>query len=302
MRRASRNLLGLFGVALVVAVTAFAVQIPTSPGAAAASEEINIAFTITPSESAEPSVEVTNPENHARVVSRNVNIAVSHQDAYFVTVELVSPSGATSIIFSDSPVNPTGTLSIPTVLTEFGRYTVNAYIDGIDAGSYATTSDFTFASIKASITDNGNQEQSTTLVGNSIVCVEVDHNVADSFLLQLVNSKGEVVFSKRVDVSGIPKDKVPGCVYVDLPIATDNIANGEYDIVVTAYDDSDNAIGDPYVLPVIVDIVLPPKTGILAFADSLTSDYAAMAILIFVSLVLFILFIIKRHKNNAERR
>ena len=295
MCRASKILLGFFGVTLVAAVTAFAVQIPTSPGVSAASEEIKVSFTVL---NGDPSVAVTAPANHSRVVASPATLGVNYEDAFYVIVELVSPSGVSTTLYDDAPLTTSGTLTFPTALPEYGLYTINAYIDGTDGHSYTTTSEFTFASIKAKVTDNGNGEATTTLVGDSTVCVEVDPSVTDSFDLELVNSSGNVVFSKHVESADISA----GCTYVEIPVATDNIANGNYDIVVTAYDDESEIIDGPYVIPVIIDIIMPPKTGIFALADAITRDYTVLALLIFTSLILFILFLAKRHRATAEQR
>lgn len=292
MRRVSRTALGLFGVALVVAITALAVQIPDSPPASAMGQDVTLSFTIV----GDPAVEILSPANHSRIVTTQPTINVGFQDARHMRLRINAVGSPSALVFDEDTTSSSGLVDITTLLPGYGTYHLNAEIESFDGVPYTSESDFTYGPIKASVIDDGDGQPGNTLVGDATVRVEFDE-YTESFDLSLVGSDGKP-FIKHVDLT--PEEIERGYVDVSLPVAAENIANGEYNLVATAFDSAGDMLDTPYTGDVEVSIALPPATGVFALTDALSRDYTAIALLVFITVFGFAIIVAKRHRSASK--
>jgi hypothetical protein len=167
---------------------------------------------------------------------------------------------------------------------------------GLDANTYTANSEFEYGPIFTTIIDNGSGEPGDDIIGDAIVRVEFDPET-ESFDLVLTGDNGDV-FTKHIDLT--PADIDRGYVDITIPAASDGLKNGTYQLIATAYDSAGDMIYQPYTQSVNVDILLPPKTGVLALTDALSRDYTAIAILVVSVIVVFSVIVIKRHRAQER--
>jgi len=148
--------------------------------------------------------------------------------------------------------------------------------------------------VRVDIIDNGNGEVSDTLVDDATARVFFDGDTC-SIRLTLVGPDG-TVWETYIELTA--EDRAQGYIDITIPIASDNVSNGTYDLVATAYNCTGDMLDTPYVTQIEVELLLPPATGIAALTTALTRDHTAIALLIFIAVIVFAIFIVKKQGNR----
>jgi len=259
MEKSTKKLLGCVGLATVATMTGVAIAIP-SPEASAANSA-SVTYTVTVREAS--SIVIKNADGSEISGSPVYVQAPIDFLAEYTTGDAISYTVTNTDTGASYTVGPE-TLSsengkYPISLTDFstiggyGNYTINVKVDSTTASE--DTVAFSFKAVKA-------EQIGTDDKGNPIVDIEKNPEVD--------HLGGEVYDEDGNKVGDLP-EIVPddnGEAVIDLSKIEPALPEGDYKVVITAYDKDGNII-DQYTITVHYSPVAPavPDTGALHFGD-----------------------------------
>ena len=302
MQNTTKKFLGIVGLALVVLLTICAYLIPTE--GAYAEESTVIAGTDTLrvtvyGEDQYPSIVIDSPTTEELTTSPEIPITFTYENASRVDfilkyededgnpVEVALPS------FTPDPstLDPefgyaSGTDTVTPDIRALGL-TYGHYVLEVKSGSpigESTGDSIEFDYVPAIVTQTGTDENTN----DPIVEVEHDEGVKKVEIMP-VDENGNPLLDEPIVVEIAPDgsgDYPAGTETVTLPFTGGGISTGDYTLIVTAYDDTDEPIDSPrdsypvnYVQPLAPDV---PDTGVFTGGLNIAkSDYIITALLVF---------------------
>lgn len=324
MKQTRKQILGLAGLAAVMAMTTAVFALPS--GEVAAEEAGSVNFRVSVGE-ATTSANFSSPQDGAALTDPNLQVNINYSEASRLQYILhyTDASGATQeVIVRDIQ---TGTVSgsdgfiLDLSQYGYGKYslTVRAYKDNSTTGAYhEDTVNFTYGAINIPPEDNA---VSFIEGENPVIRAEISDNV-NKVQVQVYDKSGKAMF---VDASGKETpllvdrshiDPNTGQLLVELPFMEYGIAPGDYTAVLAAYD-RDGKFLDmaTYNLSYVAKSVDPnhpdqpgqpgtvtpntPNTGSTKEGLTLSRiDYFLTGLVVFAAVSGFACFMIYRHKRT----
>ena len=312
MKKTQKNLLGLFGLSLVVAVTAFAACLP-GPGASAASSVTDtvIVRVVGPA----PNVEVTGVESGSTITDGGQTLDITYEsiDELKVDIKYTDKDGneSTFNIWDDYYDYVPGELPIDLNLIQYGygEYEITVRGDGSDGGFDEETIVFEYIPVAGTATS----EEGT---GDPIIDLDyvpgdgVDPNGVETIIINVYDDEGNLID----ELSGIVVNKDTG--EITLPFGESGLPDGSYTIELIALNADGDELYKPYIIefnytaggeePVVPDsggTDVPDTGGLFGGLNISKTDYLVTGLLIFFTAGIGgVIFIVKRNQKSSKRR
>lgn len=319
MRKTQKNILGVLGLLLVVAMTIVATFVPGLGVSATSTMTDNITVRVVGST---PNVEIKGIDPDASLVNPKQTIIVEYENLEELKVV---------IIYKDkNGVEHEETLVNTTVPPESGQYPVNIdlsdsrypYTDytivatgtGYDGVSDEEYVEFSLVPFDAEMEENEETPDRPEIIidycdGTPSDCEK--NSEIKRIEIKIFNEDGELVTPLS------PIDVTPPMDSIIIPFDEYDLPPGEYKIVITAYDQDDNVVyvktlikvikgqddGDKEDVIPVPDTNAPDTGGLLKNLHISKADFLITGLLIFfVAAIFAIVFIARRNRHSAKRR
>ncbi len=310
MRKTQKNVLGLLGLFLVVAITAIAAFLPDLGASAVSSMTDNITVRVV---GATPNVDIDGIESGSVITVPEQSFTANYENVENIKIELIytAPDGTESrTVIIDQEVGPdAGSINFDINFREsgypYGDYTLVATGTGYDGATDEDLIEFTYAPFRASLDED--EANNKTYVDLDYGDNDGTNTDIDKIIINVYDKDGNII----EELSNIVV--IPPTNRVNLPFEKYDLESGDYPIVVTAYDDEGNAIHsqvltktikkkDDEVIPV-PDTNAPDTGGFLKNLNVSKADFLITALLVFfVAAIAAIVFIVRRNKHSNKRR
>ena len=303
MKNTSKTLFGLAGLALVAAMTVFAVFLP-GPGALANSSSVTDTIVVRVVATT-PNVTITGPKNGQTFVDPNQPITFNYENVrtVVVTIEYTDPDGntITEILTNIDSDGQPGSGSIPLDLYNqygYGDFVIKITGTGSDGVKDEDIIEFFFRPV----TGEANQIANTDDVK---VDLDYDDNSdeIDYIEINIYDQDGNLI--EPLSPIKVPRpDKE-----VVLPFGEHNLPDGAYTIEITAIDANGNPIKPSHITTVDYKstkqdeepIPVPNTGGILAGLNISKSDYLISGLIIFFITGIFGIVIVAKGRDKKRR-
>lgn len=286
MKKTQKKVVGLFGLALVAAVTIFAAFLPGPEASAISSVTDTVTITVV---SPTASIVVTSPEDGSVTTTSDFPIGVDYTelDALSITIKYTDEDGTVHTKVIDAPISDiSGSYSFNfNELGDefgFGEYEIAVNGTGNDGSPVEKTIEFSYYPVVATVeTDD---ETGTTYVDLDYDPYDpsgAGDGKVDKIVIIVKDENGQVIDSIPPIIVDAPTKRV------ELPLAENGLGSGKYIIDLQAY----GSEGDSLYLPYVVDldfknIPVPsagtPDTGSLFAGLNISkADYIITGLVIF---------------------
>ncbi len=326
MRRTKKQILGFAGLAIVAIITAIAYALPT-PNAAAeegdeptpASTSVDVQVRVLP-DATQPALNLVSPSDGLVTSDSVIEVKASHSRVENITYTLSyyneGSSTPVQVYSVDRPVSyepgiDSFSLNLDDVVEasgkeRFGKYELAVQATAVDGTVLPVDRvTFEFVAITAVLKDH------TASNDDPILGVTLNESV-DLLRIQLYNSRGEPMF---VDAAGneepfmVPRSAMVfenGEALITLPFEKYGIKPGDYQAVISAYNDSGDMMGMTVVDIKYTTELVPdgdidtPNTGSTLFRDLNIShvDYLITGLFVFGIVSGFGLYLIHRKSRR----
>ena len=322
MQKRKKNILGLLGLALVAAVTAFAYLLPSVP-AFADTTSVTETIRVTVYDRF-PSIKITSPDTDYVSVSPELTVGFDYENASRVEFKLTyededgniqevilptyepDPSRLDPTFNFDSD-SATTILNLDDYNLGYGRYILEAVSYSPIGPSTGDSIEFYY--VPASMEPAGTTEDTA----DPIIDVDYDEGVVKIEIMP-VDGDGNPLFPEPIVIE-IPEPYEGGSESVVLPFSEYGIPTGEYDIVITSYrNGTDPDTGEPtlvvidtpipafalsYVQPAAPDV--PNTGGLFKKLNIASEDIAITAIIAFVAVAIVAFLLLARKKKDYRK-
>ena len=312
MKKTQKNLLGLFGLSLVVAVTAFAACLP-GPGASAASSVTDTVIIRVVGSS--PNVEVTGIESGSVITDggQTIDIAYEAIDELKVDVKYTDKDGneSTFNIWDDYYNYVPGTLPIDLNLIQYGYGEYEITVRGNASDGVYDEEIITFEYIPVAGTATSDEETGDPVIDLDFVPGDgVDPNGVETIIVNVYDDEGNLID----ELSGIVVNKDTG--EITLPFGESGLPDGNYTIELIALNADGDELYKPYIIefeystggeePVVPDsggTDVPDTGGLFGGLNISNTDYLVTGLLVFFTAGIGgAIFIVKRNQKSSKRR
>lgn len=304
MQISKKHLLGLGGLAVVAATTAYAATIPT-PNAGAASAGGN-AEVVVDVYSSNPQVEITSIKDGDVFTTENLYIENTYSDASKIEYVLYKKTDH-GLVYADLGENAE---YIPPTFTESGRRGFNFNLNSSEdlgygeyvvevtvySGSSKVQDMVSFKYVPVKLTVIGEDEN-----GDLVVDVDYDENV-NTFDVQLTDENGNPILDPALTYK-VDNPGVAGSMRLTIPLGTNyGLKPGTYNVLLTARDRNGRTLYEyaagqiTYTAPDVPDV---PRTG--GFLNDLNisnTDYLITGLVIFGLFTVFAIAIIRKQSRR----
>ncbi len=309
MQIAKKQLLGFGGLALVVAMTAFATTLPTG-AVSRASGDVEIVVQVY---GINFETIINSPLDGEVYSTPEIDFSEMHSHAYKVeyTLEKVNPDGTVieSWDLDEYKVEGediSGTTNFSLNLDDYGGTGIYVFRSVITSSEGTTKEDavqFTYAAISA--------EQEDVKVSDKTVSFKVSYTSGiKSLTYKILDENGKVLSDRFVANTATP-DK-GGQATLSIDFTSLNLPTGDYTIYIEGYDEADAAgnlidtatvkfhyVAPDQPVPVPVPVPDTPGTGSLLQALNISrADYLITGLIGFVAISVVALIAIRRSKRN----
>ncbi len=241
MQKSKKRILGIGGLAIVGAMTAYAFAVPTPDVDAVGSTSgaVNLRVNVFDSVA---SLDITSPANGTITLNNNMEIGLFYSQAVKISYTIANTTTGGSKNGEYLPAELNGTHALPIDLNAnglgFGRYRFDSSVN--DGSDYASV-EFYYIPLKMNTVANAENGDPT---------VEIEYaSAVNSVDLQAYDSSNRPVFSSPINVQ-ITNPGVIGTQTITLPFRDNHASSGQYTIAAIAK----NAAGE----------VLTSATGIVS--------------------------------------
>lgn len=314
MKKTRKKLVGLFGLAFVVAMTIFASTLPSPMASAISTVTDHITVVVRNPEEA-PAASIGSPDSGDRFITPDQEISINYHNikSYKLIVTYTDENGVehpSKTVVEESVEGGVGPAahSFRGIAEQFGygKYTIR--LDAIgddDAPLPGDTIKFEYVAIEADSSSNSE-------TGNPYIDLNFDQD-QESLTDDL---KIDRVVITIYDKDGNPVDGMPPIVVkppvekVEIPFDQYGISEGEYTLVIQPFNSADEALFDTVVLNINYtgeeDIVVPSTAdtgGMFKNLNISRADYLITGLGLFLIVGIGgIVFIRKHGKSNKRRR
>ncbi len=326
MKGKKKKVLGLLGLFLVAAITAFAVFLPQQ-GASAAEQSVTDTVTVRVI-SNKPLIDITEPSSGDKVTKPKVNLEFDYEDveSYTVEVEYTDENGdvhyfeACKASVSRAP----GSASCELDLDQyggFGKYkvTVKGTSFGVEGAAQDVVEFFYNNVVDPDVKPEGGNNEPVTpgpgepgsgpsnpFVGNLVVDPGVDpeDDRVDHVEICVRYENGDPVEGMCPLTSEAPFGPV------ELPFEDEGLPSGWYSVDVQAYDQNGNELGDKETLWFYYEATeiptpstgAPNTGGMFGSLNISREDYLITGLIVFIAAALLgVVLIVRRKKATAKR-
>ena len=296
MNKTPKKILGLLGLAFVVAMTIFAAALP-SPEASAISTSTmtdSIVVTVTPPPYV-ASVDFLDHRDDVPYVDPRQNINFNYNGVEQVMIELTHTdvNGATnSHTVYNATVAPSGqteTLALNLGLFGYGRYELVLSGNG-RYGAAQSRIRFSYVPVTAKVAEDPQ-------TGEIVATLDYDNNSTDidHFRVEIYDENGNL--AATVDPVNKPTKRVV------LPF--DNLPKGKYTVSVLAIDPTGGALYQSWddVFTYSPMVMAVPNTGGLFMGLNISkADYLVTGLIIFAMIGGFGVWFISKHRKSSKKR
>lgn len=313
MKKTQKKIIGLTGLALVIAVTIFAAFLP-NPGASAVSSVTDTIIVRVVGST--PSAEILNPASGSTFVSsaQTININYEHVQSLDILVRFKDRNGVehTKLLHTGDVTDVTGSLSYDfNELADefgFGEYTVLVSGTGVDGTPLPGDSvNFLFVPVLANVEKDPESEK-TYLDLDYDPYTEDGAGKVSSLEINIYDENGNLVESLSPITVNAPDTRV------EIPFSEYDLKSGKYSIEITAFGKSGDDLYKPYVTStdyeakewsgeeVVPDANVPNTGSLFESLNISKADYLITgAIIFFIAGISAFAFIIKRsHSSNKK--
>ena len=281
----NKKLWGILGLIIVAALTVAAYFTP-----AANAEGGSTTITVNVTNPKQPAVEITEPADGAELINDNgIDLGLDYAETEeFVYSVDCGEHGAGGIF---EPATESGTLTRKITIPEPNYYgpvtiTIRATADGNEDLKSVT---FNLVPATAEAVDPADN-------GDPKIDIDTDPNVKKVVISVVDPETGE----KVIDDIEVPADDTDDD--VTLPFEDNDVADGDYKIIITSYDEDGNALGEPKVINYAYEqekAPIVPDTG--SFSEHLNvskTDYLAVSLIAAgFAVIALIVLIVKRSRR-----
>ena len=319
MTKTRKKLVGLFCLALVVAMTVFAYFIPSDTYAEGVSDSHTDVIRVTVYDKY-PAVKITEPEMDSATVSPVVNVNFDYENTQYIdfTLSYVDEEGETQTIdlprFNPEELDPvfnyaSGSDTVTVDLTEY-LLGYNEYILTAKAVSpigYAEDST-SFVFVPAKLTQTGNDPSNN----DPITVVDYGEGVA-KLEIEILDEKGNPVFDKPI-VINVDEPYAAGSKELELPFGSYGLESGTYYARITSYEYVEDEEGNKELVVINAptklfpitytrpDSPAVPDTGrFMGNLNIAKTDYVITGVIVFAAVVL-VAFTLLSHKKKDYRK
>jgi len=303
MKRTTKQILGLIGFFLVVAITIFAATLP-NPEASAYTKTEHIILRVA---GTTPRVAIVNPRPDAILVSPEQNIELEYENVgpTTITVEYTDEDGIAqshlleSTDFSYSPGTKTYSLNLSGPNFGYGEYiitVVGTSIDGVEDNDSIAFSYYPVTAEPAEDEETGKIYLDLNYyTGDAISVPENEINYLD---VNVYDEQGNLVSGMSPIRINAPDMRA------ELPFAELGLESGKYRVEVTAYNAGGETLYLPFVTYVDYEVIPVPNTGALWQSLNISkTDYLITGLIVFFILGIGgIVFIRKRERYDKSQR
>ena len=305
MSRVCKKILGLFGLAAVVGVTAVAAGLPPVQNAMATeSQNVTVQVTVVDGEFM---ANILNPTNgEIKYNGETVRVTVSYANAKQLTVYVTDPEGRRQEVGSYNPVDTgSGSFEMDVPITDgYGTYLLE--VEGIDLSDNpmaGSSVEFDYRGVNATVPDDEDGSlvvepgSLTVSYGKGVCSLGFQVYAADDTAMTDPLLENEY----RLDVEPA-MDVVPLTVDVTIP-GFANLAAGKYQVKIVSYgcgDDAETVVDETEVILEKAEGLEPPKTGVVNVLGMTISqvDYVVTGVIAFVLVALFAMFLLRRKSSR----
>ena len=314
MKKTQKNLLGLFGLSLVVATTVFAACLP-GPGASAAS---SVTDTVTVRVvGVAPNVEVTGIGSGSVITDGDQTISITYEvvDELKVDLKYTDKDGNehSGNILDEYYDYAPGSVPIDLDLIQYGYGEYEITVTGYGPDGVYDEETITFEYIPVAGTATPEAETGNPVVDLDFVTGDgVDPNGVETIIINVYDEDGNLVD----ELSGIVVDKNTG--EITLPFDENGLPDGNYTIELIALNVNGDELYRPYIInyeytasgeePVVPDTGgddagAPDTGGLFGGLNISKTDYLITGLLIFFTAGIGgAIFIVKRNQKSSKRR
>ena len=312
MKKTQKNLLGLFGLSLVLAVTVFAACLP-GPGASAAG---SVTDTVTIRVVGDtPKVDVTGIESGDTFTNGEKDITISYEVVDKLTIEMAH-TDKDGISHSDINLESyhdyepgSQVLALNLIEYGYGEYTITVTGEGPNGIYDEDIIDFTYIPVAGTATPD--ETTGDPVVDLDFVPGDGTHpNGVETIIINVYDEDGNPI----EELSGIEVNKDTH--EITLPFGENGLPDGNYTIELIALNANGDELYKPYIInfeytgngeePVVPDSggTDVPDTGELFGGLNISkSDYLVTGLLIFFTAGIGgAIFIVKRNQKSSKRR
>ena len=308
MKKTQKKILGLFGLAAVIAITFFAAFLPGPETSAVSTltDTINVHV-----RSEYPNVVIDDPVDDASFVNPDQTIVYTFDNVQTITatLEYTNADGVTTSynVYNDTPGDPSGVGTFNLNLADYGYGDFVLTIVGEDATGVSDGAVVEFAFYP--LTAEANQSSET---GNVDVDLNYDENNSDidTIVINVYDPDGNLIEGLS------PVTVTPPTTGVELDFAKYGLPDGTYTIEATAYDVNGNALYKPYTVsvnyvaggvtpaptptPTPTPVPVPDTGGLLQGANISKTDYIITGLIIFTIVAIAgVMFAAKNRQKKA---
>ena len=313
MKKTQKKIIGLTGLALVIAVTIFAAFLP-NPGASAIST-VTDTITIRVIGSA-PAAEILSPVSGATFVSsaQTINTNYEHVQSLEILVRFKDRNGAeyTKLLHTGGVTDETGSLSYDfnELADEFGFGEYTILVSGIGVDGIPLPGDsvnFLFVPVLAN-TEQDPESEKTYLNLDYDPYTEDGTGKVSSLEINIYDENGNLVESLSPITVNAPDTRV------EIPFSEYDLKSGKYSIEITAFGKSGDDLYKPYVTStdyeakewsgeeVVPDANVPNTGSLFESLNISKADYLITgAIIFFIAGISAFAFIIKRNHSSNKK-
>ena len=312
MKKTQKNLLGMFGLSIVVAPTVFAACLPGPAASAAGSVTDTVTVRVVGDE---PKVDITGVESGSVITNgdQTAEIIFEVVDELVVELKYTDKDGhvSTDIIHHQNYDYEPDDITIPLNLLDvgYGEYVITAIGYGPD-GMYDDDA-ITFEYIPVAGTATPNEETGDPVVDLDFVPGDGTHpNGVETIIINVYDEDGNLID----ELSGIEVNKNDD--QITLPFSENGLPDGNYTIELIALNANGDELYKPYIIdfkytgggeePVVPDsgkTDVPDTGGLFSGLNISNSDYLITGLLIFFTVGIGgAIFIVKRNQKSSKRR
>ncbi len=295
MKKIHKKILGFFGLAVVVVITAVAVFMPTPTTQATSSMTDTITVKVINSA---PEVALSGIENGKRVTAPGQKITVQYRDAIKITVALnytnIDGQKTTYTLdeFAKNYEEGEATYAIPNY--GYGTYQVTVRGEGYEGTWDSDAIEYTYYAVYAEGTEKDKKQYIDIYYGDENNPGKTDE--ISRIEVRIYDKDGnEVPFS--------PITVMPPTTEIELPLDKYGLSDGTYTVKVTAFDKEDKQLGAPYIFTVTyksTNRIETPDTGGLFQGTNISKTDCLVTGLVIFGLVAMTgaLFILQRDRKK----
>lgn len=293
MSRVCKKIIGLFGLATVIGITAVASGIPpVQNDASAASGNVNIEFRVY---DANFEAQILSPADGSTYFSDDgVTARINYSNASTLNVYMTYPDGTRILVDGLSLGDASGTVDVTLPVTpgEYGNYILE--VEGTDLGG-STVSGGTVTFAYRALTIESIEEDTIGVNYGSTVC-RVGFQV---YRVTDTNRENPLLDPEYIVDAPQQGGALPNFLETQIPGFAE-LGPDEFEVVATAYDCSDNAIDSDSTTA--EGILAPPTTGAISIFGVTISriDYIITGLAAFVLITIFALFLLRRQKKSKR--